>query len=885
MKKLIAATAFLFIALAGLSQKRYYTSTDYGWREQRRVIVSALGIPTGNGTPTVTNSVDSSQAFVYFDSTNAKFYLYNPKAKTWGELSGGAVDVSGKLNRADSSAGGFYPYATNPKKYIDSAANELNTLEKVLMRGSSATADLLLHRPRGVIDMTGNSTGLTISLLDTTTGASAEMYSSSTSTGMRVHAATATEIGVIAGAERGEIYMGAPDDELVARLRSDTDRVSLSQTGSYFVGGGSLKVQFPTRQTIGSGDFVQDLQAKSGTIALTKDIHDSIAGLQYTDIVIGGNLGDSTAGMPNDSTLVFKNFVAGPGLKRYALSDSTFGAEFDSAYVETKLDNRRKLDSLAATKQATLVSGATIKTINGSSILGSGNITITGGGSQTPWTSHISASNYGVDSVSRYTGYRRTGSSSITPSYFDPANHDAVWALSGSNLTATSSGGSFGVAKALDGKSSGTWSVTFTVTTGGNLCIGLASASTPLSGILGTEADTYCYKSDGTKRTGGSDVGYGASYTSGDIIVMTYTEGVLSFSKNGTPQGTAFTVSAGTYYPAISSFFSATAITADFTNWGASGGGYTYTPTVLFDSTGRILLNAVGDSSLSLKTNSIDRLTINKDGGWLIGGSAGTTGQVLQSNGSAAAPTWVSLPTSAATLTTPRNISDVPFDGSADISVAENEKAVTFKTEFLSAATTASPPFVFAAISTGTAAANATNSAANHSSVMRLTSSTTANGGYRINTDATAIQVGGGEEYVCIFAPVNFTTTTFRAGFFDATTVTAPVDGIWFEYATSGVLTLKTSSNNTSSTSSTLATLSLNTWYKVKFVVNSNATSVTGYLYDAAGAAVANATLTTNIPTTSARVVGCGVICTESTTTATAMVDLDYMHIKLKYAR
>jgi hypothetical protein len=188
------------------------------------------------------------------------------------------------------------------------------------------------------------------------------------------------------------------------------------------------------------------------------------------------------------------------------------------------------------------------------------------------------------------------------------------------------------------------------------------------------------------------------------------------------------------------------------------------------------------------------------------------------------------------------------------------------------------PPFVGTAISTGTIAANATNSTANHPGICRMTSSTTANGGYRWQTDGTAGKlIGGGESFEIVFAPLNFTTTTFRAGYYDSTTSADCVDGIYFEYTTTGNLVGKTSSNSVRTTSATITTLSLNTWYRGVIVVNNNATSVTFTVYDANGVSLGTQTVTTNIPTGAGRQTAVGCIATESSVTATAMVDLDYM--------
>ena len=61
----------------------------------------------------------------------------------------------------------------------------------------------------------------------------------------------------------------------------------------------------------------------------------------------------------------------------YIITDATAG-DLSNYYTKTETDNA--ITAATSTKQDTLVSGTNIKTINGESILGEGNITIEGGG-------------------------------------------------------------------------------------------------------------------------------------------------------------------------------------------------------------------------------------------------------------------------------------------------------------------------------------------------------------------------------------------------------------------------------------------------------------------------------------------------------------------------
>ena len=62
-------------------------------------------------------------------------------------------------------------------------------------------------------------------------------------------------------------------------------------------------------------------------------------------------------------------------------------------------------------------------------------------------------------------------------------------------------------------------------------------------------------------------------------------------------------------------------------------------PGVISASVGQTL-DISSDISLTFTTNSLSRLTINQNGSFTVNGSAGTSGQVLTSNGSSSSPTW-----------------------------------------------------------------------------------------------------------------------------------------------------------------------------------------------------------------------------------------------------
>jgi len=124
-------------------------------------------------------------------------------------------------------------------------------------------------------------------------------------------------------------------------------------------------------------------------------------------------------------------------------------------------------------------------------------------------------------------------------------------------IATTLSNGAFSYNAASIGFSSGKWYFEF-----------LWNATSSAYGVFGIVADTvnpntqyvgqgdsYSYRSDnGTKVTGGTTASYGASFTTGDIIgiAVDMDGGTLTFYKNGSTQGQAFTGISGTYFPACS---------------------------------------------------------------------------------------------------------------------------------------------------------------------------------------------------------------------------------------------------------------------------------------------------------------------------------------------
>jgi hypothetical protein len=292
---------------------------------------------------------------------------------------------------------------------------------------------------------------------------------------------------------------------------------------------------------------------------------------------------------------------------------------------------------------------------------------------------------------------------------------------------------------------------------------------------------------------------------------------------------------------------------------------------------------------------------------WTLPSSDGTNGQVLTTNGSGVL-SWTTISgggggggyttiqeegTSLTQRTTMNFIGSglTAQDDTAnsrtnitwDRFLAER-KAPFYYTDFLgiagSATVEAAYPFDYGAVSSGTIAK--IPGEANHPGILRISSSTTANSGGNVLTDTTAFRIGGGEVFEIIFQPSvsGNTNTTIRMGFLDATAAGDATDGVYFELPANSLgIVGKTANNAVRTTSATIATLTVNTWYRCRIEINSNATQANFYVYDDSGTLLGSTNITTNIPTAAGRETGAGLVATNSGTTATLLAYFDFMAV------
>lgn len=94
----------LFIVFCQVSFGQVYQlMPQYGYSAPRMNFDSTLTIPTFNGVPTLKSNILRKGALA-IDSTNGKFYFYNPKNLTWSQITGGggSTDTTSLSNRINT---------------------------------------------------------------------------------------------------------------------------------------------------------------------------------------------------------------------------------------------------------------------------------------------------------------------------------------------------------------------------------------------------------------------------------------------------------------------------------------------------------------------------------------------------------------------------------------------------------------------------------------------------------------------------------------------------------------------------------------------------------------------------------------------------------------
>ena len=189
----------------------------------------------------------------------------------------------------------------------------------------------------------------------------------------------------------------------------------------------------------------------------------------------------------------------------------------------------------------------------------------------------------------------------------NPLNTVAPVVLSNGNLSGTYAGGAYQTATSgTISVNSGKWYWEVNVATVGASYIGLALADIRILGLEGTNTtfnsgDAYVYAMSGHKFNGFTAVAYGATYTSGDVVGVAFDAdaGTLTFYKNNSSQGVAYTGLTSGPYMFIDFLYSGAVHNVNFGQL-----GFTYTPPVGFValSTSNLPTPAIADGSTAFQT-------------------------------------------------------------------------------------------------------------------------------------------------------------------------------------------------------------------------------------------------------------------------------------------
>ena len=142
------------------------------------------------------------------------------------------------------------------------------------------------------------------------------------------------------------------------------------------------------------------------------------------------------------------------------------------------------------------------------------------------------------------------------------------------NLLATSTGAAYRSLTSTIDLPTGSWYFEITAGTnsaGDNVMVGIQSVTENLqSNYVGSSATSYGYGSGGKKYNAGTGVAYGATWTAGDVIGIAFNGSTLTFYKNNTSQGNAYTGLSGNFVFVVSAYNSSASV-----NFGQRSFAYT----------------------------------------------------------------------------------------------------------------------------------------------------------------------------------------------------------------------------------------------------------------------------------------------------------------------
>ena len=347
---------------------------------------------------------------------------------------------------------------------------------------------------------------------------------------------------------------------------------------------------------------------------------------------IGSNKG---SGRFYDGYMTDINFVDGSQLtpSDFGETDSTTGVWKPKAYTGTYGTNGfyLKFSDIATTSGSNAGLG---KDFSGNAnYFNTNNISVTAG---TTYDAMIDSPTLTSATVANYATLNPLMSGS-------PFQTNAAATVSQGNLQADWTTTGSGTLISTIGMTSGKWYFEGTVTgTNTREVIGILNSSASTTTYAGGNANGWGYFSvNGNKYNNDTGTSYGATYTTNDIIGVAFDAdaGTLTFYKNGTSQGTAFTgLAAGTYFFAVSD-----ANASVTCGWNVNFGQrpFSYTPPTGFVRLNTYNLpdstikkgNTVMDATLYTGTGSTQTITnaasFKPDFVWVKTRSSGSYGHAL----------------------------------------------------------------------------------------------------------------------------------------------------------------------------------------------------------------------------------------------------------------
>jgi len=142
---------------------------------------------------------------------------------------------------------------------------------------------------------------------------------------------------------------------------------------------------------------------------------------------------------------------------------------------------------------------------------------------------------------------------------YNPLNNNGT--ITNGSLRFSNTAGTYASCSGTMGMSNGKyyWEVTITAYSPSGTLVGITASTEVWTGVasyIGSTAGSYGYYNGGTKYNNAASTSYGSSWTTGDVIGVTYdtSTGTLTFYKNNVSQGTAYSGLTGTFMPGVSAY-------------------------------------------------------------------------------------------------------------------------------------------------------------------------------------------------------------------------------------------------------------------------------------------------------------------------------------------